>query len=48
MQAVENELENTYGYTQQEIDSRGLKIVTTFNMPMMNQLYQAVDQNWPR
>ena len=45
MQAVENELENTYGFTQQEIDSRGLKIVTTFNMPMMNQLYRAVDQN---
>jgi len=45
MQAVENELENTYGFTQQEIDSRGLKIVTTFNMPMMNRLYRAVNQN---
>jgi membrane peptidoglycan carboxypeptidase len=45
MQAVENELRTTYGFTQQEIDSRGLKIVTTFNMPMMNHLYQAVNQN---
>lgn len=45
MQAVENELETTYGLTQQEIDSRGLKIVTTFNMPLMNQLYRAVNQN---
>jgi membrane peptidoglycan carboxypeptidase len=45
MQAVENELENTYGFTENEIDSRGLKIVTTFNLKMMNQLYRAVDQN---
>jgi membrane peptidoglycan carboxypeptidase len=45
MQAVENELESTYGFTQQDIDSRGLKIVTTFNMPMMNRLYRAVNQN---
>jgi membrane peptidoglycan carboxypeptidase len=45
MQAVEGELKNTYGYTQQEIDTRGLKIVTTFNEPMMNALYRAVNEN---
>ena len=44
-QAVESELENTYGYTDQQIDTGGLKIVTTFNERMMNALYQAVDQN---
>jgi len=45
MQAVENELENTYGFSQNEIDSRGLRIVTTFNLKDMRGLYQAVDQN---
>jgi membrane peptidoglycan carboxypeptidase len=45
MQAVENELENTYGYTQNQIDTGGLKIVTTFNLKLMRGLYQAVNQN---
>jgi membrane peptidoglycan carboxypeptidase len=45
MQAVENELENTYHYTQNEIDTGGLKIVTTFNLKLMKGLYAAVDQN---
>ncbi len=45
MAAVESELENTYGYTEQQIDTGGLKIVTTFNERLMNALYQAVDQN---
>ena len=43
MNAVENELENTYGYTLPQIDSDGLKVVTTFNESMMNALYQTVD-----
>jgi membrane peptidoglycan carboxypeptidase len=45
MQAVESELENTYGYTQNQIDTGGLKIVTTFNLKLMRGLYQAVNQN---
>jgi membrane peptidoglycan carboxypeptidase len=45
MQAVENELENTYHYTQNEIDTGGLKIVTTFNLKLMRGLYAAVNQN---
>jgi membrane peptidoglycan carboxypeptidase len=48
MQAVENELENTYHYTQNQIDTGGLKIVTTFNVKMMNGLYRAVDENLAR
>jgi membrane peptidoglycan carboxypeptidase len=42
MQAVESELENTYGFTKQQIYTRGLRIVTTFNESMMNGLYRAV------
>jgi membrane peptidoglycan carboxypeptidase len=45
MAAVESELENTYGYTEQQIDTDGLKIVTTFNERLMNALYAAVNQN---
>ncbi len=45
MQQVESELENTYGFTEQQIDSRGLKIVTTINSGMMNELYRAVRAN---
>jgi membrane peptidoglycan carboxypeptidase len=45
MQAVEAELKQHYGYTQQQIDTSGLKIVTTFNQSMMNGLYKAVDAN---
>ena len=45
MAAVQSELQNTYGYTMRDIDTDGLKIVTTFNLRMMNELYQAVNQN---
>jgi len=45
MQAVENELHFTYGYSYTQIDTGGLKIVTTFNLRMMNELYRAVNQN---
>jgi membrane peptidoglycan carboxypeptidase len=45
MAAVESELESTYGYTEQQIDTEGLKIVTTFNERLMNALYAAVNQN---
>jgi membrane peptidoglycan carboxypeptidase len=45
MAAVESELEKTYGYTEQQIDTEGLKIVTTFNERLMNALYAAVNQN---
>ena len=38
MQTVENELETTYGFTKPQIVTRGLKIVTTFSMPMMKAL----------
>jgi membrane peptidoglycan carboxypeptidase len=48
MQQVENELENTYGFTEQDIDTKGLKIVTTFNFGMEQELYRAVDQNLAR
>ena len=42
MQAVQDELENTYGYTREQIDGSGLKIVTTFTESMMNALYRSV------
>ena len=45
MQAVQNELTTTYHYTQAQIDSGGLHIVTTFDQHMMNALYVAVAQN---
>ena len=45
MAQVESELESTYHYTQQQIDSRGLKIVTTINAKMNNQLQKAVKAN---
>jgi membrane peptidoglycan carboxypeptidase len=44
MTAVYNELENTYHYTQGQIDDGGLRVVTTFSKPMMNQLYATVAQ----
>jgi membrane peptidoglycan carboxypeptidase len=44
MQAVQNELENTYHYTASEIANGGLTIVTTFSKPMMNSLYASVRQ----
>jgi membrane peptidoglycan carboxypeptidase len=45
MAAVESELHDTYGYSYPQIDTGGLKIVTTFNQRLMNELYQAVDAN---
>ncbi len=44
MDAVMNELENTYHYTATQIGTAGLRIVTTFSKPMMNQLYATVTQ----
>ena len=45
MQAVENELESTYGYSKQKIFNGGLRIVTTFKQSLMKSLYATVDQN---
>ena len=45
MQAVENELEQTYGYTPAQINTKGLRIVTTFKKSLMNSLYTTVNQN---
>jgi len=42
MQAVETELETRYHYSQREIFTGGLKIVTTFSLHMMRALYQTV------
>jgi membrane peptidoglycan carboxypeptidase len=44
MNAVLGELENTYHYTLGQVESGGLRIVTTFSKPMMNQLYATVAQ----
>jgi membrane peptidoglycan carboxypeptidase len=44
MDAVMNELENTYHYTATQIGTAGLRIVTSFSKPMMNQLYATVTQ----
>ena len=45
MQAVYNELENTYHYSAAQIDNSGLRIVTTFSKPMMNALYDTVNSS---
>ena len=42
MQAVQNELQTTYGYSLQRINTGGLHIVTTFNKSLMNRLYATV------
>jgi membrane peptidoglycan carboxypeptidase len=42
MQAVLNELQNTYGYSVQRINTGGLHIVTTVNLGLMNSLYATV------
>jgi len=42
MQAVLNELEYTYNYSLQRINTGGLHIVTTFNKTLMNRLYATV------
>jgi membrane peptidoglycan carboxypeptidase len=44
MQAVLNELENTYGFTAKQIDSAGLQIVTTVSERKMSALYAAVGE----
>src|SRR5258708_26140670 len=44
MQAVKNELENTYGFTAKQIDGAGLQIVTTVNQRKMSALYAAVNE----
>jgi membrane peptidoglycan carboxypeptidase len=48
MQQVESELHSTYGYSYPDIDTKGLKVVTTFNQGMMKALYSAVNQNVAR
>jgi hypothetical protein len=45
MQAVFNELEQTYGYTKDQINTAGLHVVTTFSKPLMDSLYATVNQN---
>jgi membrane peptidoglycan carboxypeptidase len=45
MQAVLNELQQTYGYTPEQINTKGLHIVTTFSKPLMDSLYATVSQN---
>jgi membrane peptidoglycan carboxypeptidase len=45
MDEVQNELESQYGYTEEQVDNDGLKVVTTVNRSLMKQLYAAVDQN---
>jgi membrane peptidoglycan carboxypeptidase len=42
MQAVQNELQTTYHYSLQQINTGGLHIVTTFNKTLMNRLYATV------
>ncbi len=45
MQAVQNELLTTYGYTQSQINNGGLRIITTFDKGKMAALYRAVQEN---
>jgi membrane peptidoglycan carboxypeptidase len=45
MQAVENELHFTYGYSLDQLNTKGLHIVTTFSKPLMDSLYATVRQN---
>ncbi|HXZ70656.1 MAG TPA: transglycosylase domain-containing protein, partial [Streptosporangiaceae bacterium] len=45
MQAVENELQSTYGYSLDQLNTKGLHIVTTFSKPLMDSLYATVRQN---
>jgi membrane peptidoglycan carboxypeptidase len=44
MNAVMNELENTYHYSADQISSKGLQITTTFNLNKMRKLYAAVHE----
>ena len=45
MQAVLNELVQTYGYSKEQLNTKGLHIVTTFSKPLMDSLYATVSQN---
>ncbi len=45
MQVVENELTSFDHVSQQEIETGGLKVVTTISLPMESELYKAVDEN---
>jgi membrane peptidoglycan carboxypeptidase len=45
MQAVQNELLSTYGYSLDQLNTKGLHIVTTFSKPLMDSLYATVRQN---
>jgi membrane peptidoglycan carboxypeptidase len=45
MQAVLNELKNTYHYSNNKIFNGGLRIVTTFRQSLMRSLYATVNQN---
>jgi membrane peptidoglycan carboxypeptidase len=42
MQAVLNELEHTYSYTPEQLNTKGLHIVTTFSKSLMDSLYATV------
>jgi membrane peptidoglycan carboxypeptidase len=44
MQAVLNELENTYNYSLGRINTGGLHVVTTFNQDLMASMYATVRQ----
>ena len=45
MQAVQNELQNTYGYSPNQLSTKGLHIVTTFSKSLMDSLYATVKQD---
>jgi membrane peptidoglycan carboxypeptidase len=45
MTQVDNEILSLDGVTQQQLETGGLKIVTTISRPMEVQLYKAVDEN---
>jgi membrane peptidoglycan carboxypeptidase len=45
MQMVDQELTATYGYSQRQIDSGGLKVHTTFSQSLMNGLYKSIAEN---
>ena len=45
MAQVENELTGVDGVSQQELETGGLKIVTTISRPMEAGMYKAVDEN---
>jgi membrane peptidoglycan carboxypeptidase len=45
MQAVLNELQQTYGYSLDQLHTKGLHIVTTFSKSLMDSLYATVKQD---